>query len=176
MVCLEIVSRRYSAERLQPAVHACPMSDSMQRYAGRMHLVVVAFWERTKNSHRDGRDDQSASKGLTEDGVLDLPKRRLLNPDLTIKDFADEVTFLVFGHPGFVFVAIGAAESVERTFAHFHRGPVIVFGKKLPWAEMAVVHAVEDLGGISNCSFQGLGVYLQRTCPSTQQSVLRHRS
>ena len=120
MVCLKIVSRRYSAERLRPAVRACQMSDSMQRYAGRMQLVVVAFWERTKNSHGYCSDDQPASEGLTEDGVLDLPKRRLLNPDLTIEDFADDVTFLVFGHPGFVFVAIGAAESVERTFAHFH--------------------------------------------------------
>ena len=141
----------------------------MQRYAGRMQLVVVAFWERAKNSHGYGSDDQPASEGLTEDGVLDLPKRRLLNPDLTIKDFANDVTFLVFGHPGFVFVAIGAAESVEGTFAHLHRGPVIVFGKKLPRAEMAVVHAVEDLGEISNCSFQSLEIYLQRTCPSTQR-------
>lgn len=176
MVCLKVASRRHSAERLQPAVLACQMSDSMQRYARRMHLVVVAFWERAKNSHGDGSDDQPASEGLTEDSVLDLPKRRLLDPDLAIKDFADHVTFLVFGNPGFVFVTIGAAESVERTFAHIHRVPVVVFGKKLPWAEMAVVHAVEDLREISNGRFLGLGLYLQRTCPSTQQSVLRHRS
>ena len=164
MVCLKVASRRHSAERLQPAVLACQMSDLMQRYARRMHLVVVAFWERAKNSHGDGSDDQPASEGLTEDSVLDLPKRRLLDPDLAIKDFADHVTFLVFGNPGFVFVTIGTAESVERTFAHIHRVPV-VFGKKLPWAEMAVVHAVEDLREISNGSFLGFGITLTTHMP-----------
>ena len=74
-----------------------------------MHLVVVAFWECTENSHRDGRDDQCTSDSLNEDGVLDLSKSRLLNPDFTIKDFTDDVSLFVFGDPGFVFVAIGAA-------------------------------------------------------------------
>lgn len=75
-----------------------------------------------------------------------------MDPDFAIKNFTDEVAFLVFGDPGFVFVAIGAAESVERTFAHIHGGFVVVLGEKLPWAEMAMMHAVEDLGRISDGS------------------------
>lgn len=86
-----------------------------------MHLIVVALWKGTENSHRDGSDDQCTSKSLQEDGVLDLPESRLLNPDFAIKDLTDDVAFLVFGDPGFVFVAVGAAKRVEGTFAHVHR-------------------------------------------------------
>ena len=136
-------------ERLRPAMHACQMSQ-MQRYAGNMQLVVVAFWKCTKDAHRDGGDDQRPSESLHEDGVLDLPKSRLLDPDFTIKDFADDFAFLVFGDPGFVFVAVGAAKSIERTFAQVQGGFIVVFDEKLPWSEMAMVHAVEDLRRISN--------------------------
>lgn len=94
-----------------------------------MHLKVVAFWESAENPYRDGRDDQRTAKSLQEDGVLDLPESRLLDPDLAIKDLADDVAFLVFGDPGFVFVAVGAAKGVEGTFAYIHRCFVVVFGK-----------------------------------------------
>ena len=128
------------------------MPDSMQRYADHMHLIVVAFGERAKDPHGDSSDDQCTTKSLHEDGVLDLPKSRLLDPDFTIEDFPDNVAFLVFGDPGFVFVAIGAADSVERTFAHVPGGFVVVFSEKLPWAEMAMVHTVKDLDRISDGS------------------------
>ena len=118
----------------------------MQRHAELMHLIVVAFWECAEYSHGDGSDDERTPESLHEDRVLDLPKSRLLNPDFAIKDFTDDVAFLVSGDPGFVFVAISAAESIERTFTHVQGGFVVVFGEKLPWAEMAMVHAVEDLG------------------------------
>lgn len=94
-----------------------------------MHLKVVAFRESAENANRDGSDDQRTSKSLQEDGVLDLPESRLLDPDLAIEDLADDVAFLVFGDPGFVFVAVGAAKSVKRTFAHVHGCFVVVFGK-----------------------------------------------
>lgn len=94
-----------------------------------MHLKVVAFRESTEYPNRDGRDDQRTSKTLQEDGVLDLPESRLLDPDLAIEDLTDDVAFLVFGDPGFVFVAVVAAKSVERTFAHIHGCFVVVFGK-----------------------------------------------
>ena len=132
--------------RASPANDAC-MSD-VRLSAECMHLVVVAFWECTEYSHRNGSDDQRTSESLHEDGVLDLPKSRLLDPHFAIKDFTDHVAFFVFGDPGLVFIAIGAAESVERTFSHVYRGFVVVFGKKLPWAEMAMVHAMEYLGKI----------------------------
>lgn len=140
------------AERLRSAMHACQMSDSTQGYAEHMHLIVVAFWDRTEYSHGDRRDDQRASKSLHEDGVLDLPKSRLLDPDFAIKHFADDVAFLVFGNPWFVFMTIGAADSVEGTFAQIQGRFVVIFGEKLPWAEMAMVHAVEDLRRISDSS------------------------
>lgn len=93
----------------------------MQRYAEHMHLIVVAFWECTEDSHRDGSDDQSTSKSLHEDSILDLPKSRLLDPDFPIKDFTDDVAFLILGDPRFVFVTVGAAESIKGTFTHVHR-------------------------------------------------------
>ncbi len=123
-----------------------------------MQLVVVSFRQCTEDSHRNGSDDQRTSESLHEDGVLDLPKSRLLDPDFAIKDFTDNVAFFVFGDPRLVFIAIGAAESVERTFPHVHRGFVVIFGKKLPWAEMAMMHAMEDLERIRDGSlafFQG---------------------
>lgn len=100
---------------------ACMSPVATQRDVKHMHLIVVAPWKGTENSHRDGGDDQCTSKSLQEDGVLDLPESRLLNPDFAIKDFTDDVAFLVFGDPGFVFVAVGAAKRVEGTFAHVHR-------------------------------------------------------
>ena len=105
----------------------------MRRYAEHMHLIVVPFWECTKDSYGDGSDDQCTSQSLYEDGVLDLPKSRLLDPDFAIKDFTDDVAFLIFGDPRFVFVAVGAAESVEGTSAHVHGVFVVVFGEELPW-------------------------------------------
>ena len=110
-----------------------------------MHLVVAAFWDSTEDPYRDGRDDQRTSNSLQEDGVLDLPESWLLDPDFAIQDFADNVAFLILGNPGFVFVAVGAAKRVEGTFAHVHRRFIIIFSKKLPWAEMAMVHAVKNL-------------------------------
>ena len=86
-----------------------------------MHLIVVAFREGTEYPHRYGSDDQCTSESLQEDGVLDLPESRLLNPDFAIKDLTHDVAFLVLGDPGLVFVAVGAAERVEGTFAHVHR-------------------------------------------------------
>lgn len=140
--------------RASPASDAC-MSDSTQRYAEHMHLIVVAFGKCTKYSHGNRSDDQCTSKGLHEDGVLDLTKSGLLDPDFAIKNFTDDVAFLVFGDPGLVFVTVGAAESVERAFAHIQRGFIVVLGEKFPWAEMAMVHAVEDdthaLPGSNEC-------------------------
>ena len=128
-----------------------------------MQLVVVAFWKGAENSHGDDSDDQRTSQGLHKDGVLDLPKSRLLDPDFAVKDFTDEVAFLVLGDPGFVFVAVGAAKGVEGAFAHVHGGLVVVFDEKFPWAEMAMVHSVEHLEDISNGGLAWLNKFKEET-------------
>lgn len=82
---------------------------------------------------------------MKEDGVLDLSKCRLLNPNLPVEDFAYHIALLVLGDPWLVLVGIAATKCVERVFLHLEdRGGIIVFGKKLPWAEMTMVHAVKD--------------------------------
>ena len=132
-----------------------------------MHLIVVAFGNGTEDSHRDGRDDQRTSKGLQKDGVLDCPESRLLDPDFAIKHFPDDVAFLVFGDPGFVLVAVGAAKTIEGAFAHVHRRVIVVFGKKLPWAEMAMMHTMENLEFISDACYFIFEMYnnVRHTCP-----------
>ena len=108
--------------------------------------VIIAFWESAKDPHRDGSDDQCTAQGLEKDGVLDLAESRLLDPDLAIEDFADEVPLLVFGNPRFVFVGIGAAKCVGRLLAHIHGlgRSIISFSEKLPWSKVAMVHAMQD--------------------------------
>ena len=100
---------------------ACMSNVATLDYAKHLHLIVVAFWDSTEDPHRDDCDDQRTSESLYEDGVLDLSESRLLDPDFTIKDFTEDVTFLVLDDPRFVLVAVGAAERVEGTFAHIHR-------------------------------------------------------
>lgn len=52
------------------------------------------------------RSDESTDQRLNEDGVLNLSKGWLLNPDLTIKDFTDDIALLVLGDPRFILVAV----------------------------------------------------------------------
>lgn len=66
----------------------------------------VAFGNCAKDANSHARDYEGAENGLDEDGILDLAKSRLLNPDLAIKDLADKVALLVTRHPWLVFVRI----------------------------------------------------------------------
>lgn len=112
-------------------------------------LEEVSFRNGNEDAHRDSCNDKSASDSLEEDGVLNLAQSRLLYPDLTIEDFSEDVPFLILGDPRLIFVAISAAEAVEGGFAHFEGCCVIVFGEELPGTEMAVVHAMKNLVGVS---------------------------
>jgi len=83
---------------------------------------------------------------LDEDRVLNLSKRRLLNPNFAVEDLADDVTLLVLGHPGRVFIAVARSQAIERTLVQrvIRRSFVVVI-EKFPWPEMSVMHAMQDL-------------------------------
>ena len=80
--------------------------------------VVVAFWKSDEDGHAHGRDDNRTSNCLYENGVLDLAKSWLLNPDLTIEYLPKDVAFLVLGDPRFIFITVIAAKAVEGAFLH----------------------------------------------------------
>ena len=87
-----------------------------------MRLVESALGDCNEYSNSDGRDDKRTDDRLQEDCVLDLTQSRLLDPHLAVEDFADDVTFLVFGHPGFVFIAVATSKGVETAFAELEIG------------------------------------------------------
>ena len=87
--------------------------DGEVKFQSRSHLVIVPFGKGDKDGHADCRDNDGTADGLQEDGVLNLAKCWLLDPDLTVEDFTKDVTFLVLGDPRFILVAVGAAEAVE---------------------------------------------------------------
>lgn len=109
-------------------------------------LIVIPLRKRNENADGNGSGYKRTKNSLEEDCVLDLSQSRFLDPDLTIKDFTQDVAFLVFGDPGLVLIAGAAAESVEGSFAEFEfRGRIIIFCEQLPRTKMAMMHAVENL-------------------------------
>lgn len=71
-------------------------------------LKEVSVRHGAENTNEDGRQDESAEQTLDEDGVLNLAQRRLLNPNLAIENFADDVALGVFGDPRLVFEGVAA--------------------------------------------------------------------
>lgn len=102
-----------------------------------------------KDQNQQTRSKQSCQHGLHKDGVLDLPQRGLLDPDLAVKDLADNVALLVLDDPGLILVAVAAAERVKRPLAHaaavlaHHLNVALVRLEQLPRPHVPVVHAVE---------------------------------
>lgn len=76
-------------------------------------LELVAFRNGTENTHDDCRTEHGDEDSLNEDGVLDLPECRLLDPHFAIKDLPYEIASIVFCDPGLVFVAIFGSKTVE---------------------------------------------------------------
>jgi hypothetical protein len=66
------------------------------------NLKVVALGKRTEDTDSNRRNNKRTEDGLHEDGVLDLAKSGFLDPDLAVKDLADNVALLVAGHPRLV--------------------------------------------------------------------------
>jgi hypothetical protein len=110
-------------------------------------LEEVAVRHGTEDADEDARQDECSEQTLQEDRVLNLAKRRLLDPNLAVEDFADDVAFRVLGDPGLVLERVGAGANKRivrgRLFVgerHFVGG----VGEQLPWAQVAMVHAVQD--------------------------------
>lgn len=100
------------------------------------------------DSNKDGRQraaqQQRSKNGLDKDGVLDLAQSRLLDPHLTVKDLAYNITLLVLDNPRLILVAVVGAKRVEATLAEIILGLLLSMDKQLPGTHMAVMHAVQN--------------------------------
>ena len=68
-----------------------------------IHLEEVAVRYSAEDANEHGREHEGAEQTLEEDGVLDLAKSRLLDPDLAIEDAANDVALGILGYPRLVF-------------------------------------------------------------------------
>lgn len=99
----------------------------------------------TENTSQNTRTEESTEDSLDEDRVLDLAQRGLLDPNLTVKDFADDVALLVSCNPRLIFVAVGAV--ADKRLLRYVLGldtVRVVIGEEFPRSQVAVVHAVQD--------------------------------
>ena len=72
-----------------------------------IELIEIAAWHSAEDSDKQGREQESTDECLNEDGVLNLSKSWLGDPDFAVEDFADDVTLLVSGDPRFIFEGVG---------------------------------------------------------------------
>lgn len=98
----------------------------------------------TKDANHNTRHQKCTHQTLNEDGILNLSQRRLLDPNFTVKDFADNVAFLVLGDPRLIFIAGRGWWTEQRILGAGLYGCVLGVGEEFPRAEMAVVHPVQD--------------------------------
>ena len=93
-------------------------------------LIKASFRNRHEDANSDGRNDDGATDRLEKDSILDLAQSRFLDPHLTVEYLADDVSLLVFDDPWLILVAVGGAETVERSFLHLVAGrSIIVLGE-----------------------------------------------
>jgi len=91
-------------------------------------------------SAEDADDDEGHDCGakdrLQEDGILDLAQGRLLDPDFSVKDLADDVALFVFGDPWLVLVAVAGSvrwQTVKRITFQIDASSRLIFGgEQLP--------------------------------------------
>ena len=103
----------------------------------------VAVRHSAEDADKNSRKHKGAEQTLKEDGVLDLAKGRLLNPDFAIEDAADDVALGILGHPGLVFERVGARadEGIVRSGLFVGEGNFVSgVGEQLPGPQVAVVH------------------------------------
>ena len=82
-----------------------------------IHLEEVAVRYSAEDANEHGREHEGAEQTLEEDGVLDLAKSRLLDPDLAVEDLADDIALLVPRDPWLVLPRVAGsvrADSVCR--------------------------------------------------------------
>ena len=104
-------------------------------------LVEVAVRDGAKDADNDAGKYQGSQDRLNENGILNLTKSWLLDPDLAIKDLTNDVAFLVLGNPGLIFEAVRIVgdQALGRHFASLDGVGRFVVGKELPRANVTVV-------------------------------------
>jgi hypothetical protein len=108
---------------------------------------IVALRESAEDADDDAREDKGTENSLQEDGILNLAKGRLLDPDFTVKDLADDIALLVLGNPGLVLPTVGGVmrhNGIERVRLHLIAGRVVVGREQLPGAHVTMMHAVQN--------------------------------
>lgn len=73
---------------------------------GQIRLVKVTVRDGDEDGGQDARSDKGTDQRLNKDGVLDLTQSWLLDPNLTVKDLADDIALLVLGDPRLILVAV----------------------------------------------------------------------
>jgi hypothetical protein len=72
--------------------------------------VEVASRDRHEDRRQNARQNNGTHDCLHCDRVLDLSKRRLLNPCLLIEDLSEKVTLVVLLHPGLQIMTLDASK------------------------------------------------------------------
>jgi hypothetical protein len=79
-----------------------------------LHLSEeVALRNGTEDANQDRGSYKRTKQRLEEDRILNLSESGFLDPDLAIKDLANNVTFLVLGNPRLVFIAVLGVLAIE---------------------------------------------------------------
>lgn len=133
---LGIVSHIKASRQLQPAAQ-------LQKHAAvnaAARLKEVSTRHVDENRRQDTAKQKRSKHRLDENRILDLSQRRLLDPDLAIKDLSHNIALLVLDNPWLILVRFSSPSGIHRCLLTL--GLWVL--KQLPWAEVAVVHAVED--------------------------------
>lgn len=87
--------------------------SNVPSYPDYRNLEKVTFGNGDEYAYRDGGNDERTTESLKADCVLNLAESWLLDPNLTVKNFTNDISFFVFGNPWLVFVTITRAHGVE---------------------------------------------------------------
>jgi len=97
----------YTTKQKKSEMECMPAPAKRRTRVGPMRrLEEVAFRKGTEYADDEDRESQGTENSLQEDGVLNLAKGGLLDPDLAIEDLADKVPFLILGNPWLVLIAV----------------------------------------------------------------------
>lgn len=98
------------------------------------------LWDGDEDGGEDTANEYGTEHCLKEDGILDGAQSRLLNPNLAVKDLADNVALLILDDPRLRLVAIVRSKRVEGSLAVV----ILLVHEELPGTNVTMVHTVED--------------------------------
>ena len=126
--------------------------ESQQFIQNPIQCLAISHIPAFRNNNEDSCDNPSNEErdenGLKKDHILNLSQSRLLNPNLAIKDFADDVALLILDNPRGILVRVGGLNTIDRlthTIA-FAIGILVDLRicKQLPGSKVTMMHAVEN--------------------------------